>query len=96
MNKKSLRLFSAEVAMGVGSLFFVIPCLLLVLAAFKPDSEIVKFQGILPKQWTLANFQEVLGNPEEIPLLRWLLNSVLISISTAMANEAGVGEVSDE
>ena len=47
MNKKSLRLFSAEVAMGVGSLFFVIPCLLLVLAAFKPDSEIVKFQGFL-------------------------------------------------
>ena len=83
MNKKSLRLFSAEVAMGVGSLFFVIPGLLLVLAAFKPDSEIVKFQGILPKQWTIANFQEVLGNPEEIPLLRWLLNSVIISISTA-------------
>ena len=25
----------------------------------------------------------MLGNPEEIPLLRWLLNSVLISISTA-------------
>ncbi len=83
MNKKSLRLFSAEVAKGVGSLFFVIPCLLRVLAAFKPDSEIVKFQGILPKQWTIANFQEVLGNPEEIPLLRWLLNSVIISISTA-------------
>ncbi|MEY3764475.1 MAG: hypothetical protein RLZ42_1135, partial [Armatimonadota bacterium] len=83
MNKKSLRLFSAEVAMGVGSLFFVIPCLLLVLAAFKPDSEIVKFQGFLPKQWTLANFQEVLGNPEEIPLLRWLFNSIIISVSTA-------------
>jgi multiple sugar transport system permease protein len=83
MNKKSLRLVSAEVAMGIGSLFFVIPCLLLVLAAFKPDSEIVKFQGFLPKQWTLANFQEVLGNPEENPLLRWLYNSIIISVSTA-------------
>lgn len=84
MKRRGLHLNSAEVAMAVGSLFFVLPCLLLTLAAFKPDSEIVKFQGLFPRQWTLANFQEVLGNPEEIPLLKWLLNSVLISTSTAL------------
>ena len=84
MKRRGLHLNSAEVAMAVGSLFFVLPCLLLTLAAFKPDSEIVKFQGLFPRQWTLANFQEVLGNPEEIPLLKWLFNSVLISTSTAL------------
>ena len=84
MKRRGLRLNSAEVAMAVGSLFFVLPCLVLTLAAFKPDSEIVKFQGLFPRQWTLENFREVLGNPEEIPLLKWLLNSILISTSTAL------------
>lgn len=63
----------------LGAILFVIPVLLIFITSFKPDSEIIKFSGILPVEWTLANFEELLSNPEEIPIFRWFLNSVFIS-----------------
>lgn len=63
----------------LGAILFVIPVLLIFVTSFKPDSEIIKFSGILPVEWTLANFEELLSNPEEIPIFRWFLNSVFIS-----------------
>lgn len=73
-----------EILLALGALLFIAPVLLILITAFKPDSEIVHFQGILPQQPTTANFREILGSPEEIPILRWFLNSVLISSSIAL------------
>ncbi len=73
-----------EVILALGALVFIAPVALIAITAFKPDSEIVHFRGILPQHWTLANFREILGNPEEIPILRWFLNSVLISSSISL------------
>lgn len=71
--------FGIEVALWAGGLLFIAPVVLIFITAFKPDAEIIKFEGILPKEWTLGNFREVLGNAEEAPLFRWLLNSFFIS-----------------
>ncbi len=65
----------------VVSALFVMPIILVFLTSFKPDAEIIRFQGILPIEWTLDNFREILGAPEEIPIFRWLLNSFVISFS---------------
>ena len=65
--------------LGLGALVFLVPVVLIFLTAFKPDAEIIHFYSIFPKSWTLENFREILGNPEEIPIFRWFLNSVLIS-----------------
>ena len=46
-----------------------------------PDSEILHFDSLLPQHWTLDNFREILGSSEEIPIFRWLFNSVFISSS---------------
>lgn len=62
-----------------GAIFFALPILLVFITAFKPDSEIVHFQGILPHVPTLQNFRDILGSPEEIPIARWFGNSLLIS-----------------
>lgn len=67
----------ALAAAGAAAILF--PIVLIFITALKPDAEIVHFQGILPRQWTLGNFRELLGNSEEIPILRWLGNSVFIS-----------------
>jgi len=64
---------------SIGALVCLVPVALIFLTAFKPDSEIVHFTSIFPKDWTLGNFEEILGNPEEIPIFRWLFNSVFIS-----------------
>lgn len=74
----------AEILLAFGAILFIGPILLIIITAFKPDSEIVHFNGILPKQITTANFTEILGNAEEIPIFRWFGNSVFISSSIAL------------
>lgn len=73
-----------EIALALGALIFVAPILLIAITAFKPDAEIVHFRGILPRATTTANFAEILGNPEEIPIFRWFFNSVLISSAISL------------
>jgi multiple sugar transport system permease protein len=74
----------AEMLLALGAILFVAPVVLIALTAFKPDAEVVHFHSIFPRQPTMANFQEVLGNAEEIPIFRWFANSVLISTSVSL------------
>jgi multiple sugar transport system permease protein len=74
---------AVEICVAAGALLFVLPLLFLLVTAFKPDSEILHYAGLLPRHPTLGNFREVLGNPEEIPILRWFGNSVFISSCVA-------------
>jgi multiple sugar transport system permease protein len=84
MTRRRPTTLLGEILLACGALLFIAPVILIAITAFKPDSEIVKFQGILPQTPTTANFREILGNPEEIPILRWFLNSVLISSCVAL------------
>lgn len=78
------RISGWEILLALGGFVFVAPIILIAITSLKPDSEIVHFQGIFPRQFTLANFREVTGNAEEIPVFRWFGNSVLISSSIAL------------
>jgi len=73
-----------EISVLLGCLLCVIPVVLIFLTAFKPDSEIIHFYGLFPRHWTTENFHEILGRPEEIPIFRWLANSVFISSSVTL------------
>jgi len=75
---------SLEGLLLLGALLFIAPVLLMALTSFKPDSEIIRFTGLLPDKWTLDNYREILGSPEEIPLIRWFFNSVFISSSVTL------------
>src|SRR5262249_54433965 len=59
---------AVEVVVAAGALLFVFPVLLIFITSLKPDAEIVHFRGLLPEHATLANFREILQNPEEIPI----------------------------
>lgn len=63
----------------LGAIAFLLPVFFIFITAFKSDMEIIHFLGMFPKVWTLDNFREVLGNSEEIPIFRWLFNSLFIS-----------------
>ena len=73
-----------EGLMALGALVFVFPIVLILITAFKPDSEIVRFQSLLPHTTTLANFRSILGSPEEIPIARWFGNSLFISSAATL------------
>lgn len=72
----------ARIVAIIGALVFAAPILLIFITAFKPDSEIVHFRGVLPQSPTFQNFHDILGSPEEIPIARWFGNSMLISTLT--------------
>ena len=55
------------------------PFIWAVAASFKPYSEIVSGDmGLIPKEFTLENFQYVLGRSSMFT--RWFINSVVISV----------------
>ncbi len=73
-----------EIALFALALIVLLPIVLIGTTAFKPDSEIVKFQSLLPAHPTLSNFHRVLGTPEEFPVFRWFFNSVFVSSTTTL------------
>jgi multiple sugar transport system permease protein len=75
------RRWLLEIVVAAGAVVFIMPVIIMVLTSLKADSEIIKFSSIFPKVATLANFREILGDSEEIPIFRWFFNSVLISTS---------------
>lgn len=68
-----------EALVALGAVIMVLPVALIFVTSFKPDSEIIHFSSLLPRAWTLDNFTAILGTPEEIPIVRWFLNSLFIS-----------------
>jgi multiple sugar transport system permease protein len=68
-----------EVLIILGGLISIAPLILALLTSFKPEGEIIHFQSLLPQDWTLENYKQVLLSPEETPILMWLYNSLFIS-----------------
>jgi multiple sugar transport system permease protein len=73
-----------ELLILLTTILFVLPVVLIFLTALKPDSEIIHFNSIFPHHWTLDNFREIFSRPEEIPIFRWLFNSIFISGSVTI------------
>jgi multiple sugar transport system permease protein len=67
---------------ALAAALFVLPVILIYVTSLKPDAEIVKFESVLPKdpkQGIKDNYSHVLTTPEEIPIFRWLTNSIFVS-----------------
>ena len=76
-----------EVLVALAAALFVLPVVLVYLTSLKPDGEIVKFESVLPqnpREGVRENYEYVLNTPEEIPIFRWLRNSILISSSVTL------------
>lgn len=67
------------------SLAWVIPIIWAVLTSFKTETEIKTMGfGLLPKQWTIENYVNILQNTDNAPIVRWFLNSMVIAISVTV------------
>lgn len=64
------------------STIWLVPLLYGVLTSFKSEMELMTAGfKILPIEWVLTNYTELLVNNTSTPLVRWFLNSMLIAIS---------------
>lgn len=76
-----------EALIALAAVLFVMPVVFIYLTSLKPDREIVKFESVLPKsprEGFNENYEYVLRTSEEIPIFRWLINSILISSSVTV------------
>lgn len=70
--------------MGAIAIVFITPFVLMLLASFKQESEVLKPDAILPRSWSLDNYQSVIRNSVEAPVGMWFLNSVFVSSLTTL------------
>ncbi len=71
-------------AMIAAGLLFAAPLLLMAIASFKSEAEVLKPTQLLPTEWKLDNYQAVLENSIEAPVLTWFVNSVFVSSATTL------------
>lgn len=61
---------------------WIIPLGYGVLTSFKSEMELMTSGfKIMPIEWVLSNYQELLINNTSTPIIRWFMNSLLISVS---------------
>ena len=71
--------YLVEAVLAVSAILFAVPVIMIFLAAFKTDAEIVQFEAPWPKEPTTANFSYLAENVEEAPVGRWLANSLVVA-----------------
>src|SRR5688572_27109912 len=74
--------WTIEILVALAAFLFVMPVVLIFLTSLKPEAEIIRLESLLPKQPAVGfhdNFGHIFGNPEEVPIFRWIFNSVFVS-----------------
>jgi len=63
-------------------LYYFIPLAVMISTSFKPEQQVLtKTWQWIPKNFTIENYKAVLA---KYPFLRWLLNSVIVTIGTVL------------
>jgi multiple sugar transport system permease protein len=74
--------WTVEILIAIAAFLFVMPVVLIFLTSLKPEAEIIRLDSLLPKAPAEGfgdNFGHIFGHPEEVPIFRWVFNSVFVS-----------------
>lgn len=74
------KVFLIIVACVVAYLF-LLPLLFMVFTSFKGLAEAMTSTTLLPKTWTLQNYIDLFSNTATSPVLRWLGNTAIVTLS---------------
>ena len=82
--KTSLRRFIIGLLVGLICLIWVLPICYGILSSLKSEIEIKDLNfHFIPQTWTLENYKYVLTSTGNTPVLKWLVNSLVISTVSA-------------
>ncbi len=80
-----LRNALGQIALAAGALAMASPLLWMLSTSLKPKTEILKATPRwIPNPPTLSNYVELFTRTEEFPVLRWLANSIFVSLSVTI------------
>lgn len=80
--KLRLATICAYAFLGVMVILYVVPILWAFLSTFKQNKDIIN-NGftLIPQSWTLENYIKVISNTTNAPIVKWFINSLIISCS---------------
>jgi len=80
MKKNSISKIIAFIFLSLMTVIWIVPLLYGVFTSFKSEMELMTSGfRILPIEWVLTNYTNLLVNNTSTPLTRWFLNSLLIA-----------------
>jgi multiple sugar transport system permease protein len=80
--KKNITKITAFIFLLALGVVWIIPIAWTLLTSFKAEAEIQTVgYKILPIEWVLRNYVEVLSDTSSAPLVKWFTNSIIISTS---------------
>jgi multiple sugar transport system permease protein len=82
-----LARWAIEILVALAAFLFIMPVVLIFLTALKPEAEIIRLDSLLPRDPAAGlrdNFGHIFGNAEEVPIFRWVFNSVFVSTSVTL------------
>ena len=82
MKKRTISSVVAFIFLIIMAAIWLVPLLYGVLTSFKSEMELMTAGfKILPIEWVLTNYTELLVNNTSTPLVKWFMNSMFISVS---------------
>lgn len=78
--KKFKRVILLMCACAVAYIF-LLPLMFMVFTSFKGLAEAMTSSTLLPKTWTVQNYVDLFLNTSSAPILRWLLNTAVVTVS---------------
>lgn len=79
MKKSKSKNFLILLLATLLALLFLLPLIFMVLTSFKALGEAMSTSSLLPKTWTLENYKSIFGITADVPVLRWLLNTAIVT-----------------
>lgn len=61
------------------AILFLIPLLWMFFTSFKSLSESIASPTLLPRNWTIENYVDLLQKSTDAPMIRWLLNTAIVT-----------------
>lgn len=79
MSKKRFHTIVLVIVACVIGYLFLLPLLFMVFTSFKSLSEALGSSTLLPQQWTLRNYRDLLSNLDSAPIGKWMRNTAVVT-----------------
>ena len=81
MKMKKLNTMILIFVASVVAYMFLLPFFFMVFTSFKELEDSLTATSLFPKKWTLQNYRDLFANTKTSPVLRWLANTLLVTVS---------------
>ncbi|MDN7246994.1 carbohydrate ABC transporter permease [Planococcus shenhongbingii] len=69
------------VAATLLAILFLLPLIFMLFTSFKALSESMSSSALFPRAWTLENYSSIFGVAADVPVIRWLANTGIVTIA---------------